>query len=99
MQITKDDLVNLSNLSRIIIAPGTEDKMLTDMQAILGYVSEINDVKGHIKEREVTAKESKHYNITREDVITHSPGSNTVAILNEAPETEDGYVKVAQVLK
>lgn len=99
MQITKEDLVNLSNLSRITIVPGTEDKMLADMQAILGYVSEINDVRGEIKEREITARESGHYNITREDVVTSSSGSNTVAILNEAPETEDGYVKVAQVLK
>lgn len=99
MQITKEDLVNLSNLSRITIVPGTEDKMLSDMQAILGYVSEINDVRGEIKEREITARESGHYNITREDVVTSSSGSNTVAILDEAPETEDGYVKVAQVLK
>ncbi len=99
MQITKDDLVNLSNLSRITIAPGTEEKMLADMQAILGYVSEINDVKGEIKEREITARESGHYNITREDVVTNDPGSNTQAILNETPGTEDGHVKVAQVFK
>jgi aspartyl/glutamyl-tRNA(Asn/Gln) amidotransferase C subunit len=99
MQITKDDLINLSNLSRITIGPGTEDKMLADMQAILGYISEINDVKGQIKEREITAKESGHYNITREDIVTHNPGSNTEGVLHEAPGTEDGYVKVAQVLK
>lgn len=99
MQITKDDLANLSNLSRITIVPGTEEKMLADMQAILGYVSEINNVKGEIKEREITAKESGHYNVTREDTITNTPGSNTKAILENAPGTEDGYVKVAQVLK
>lgn len=99
MQITKDDLANLSKLSRIIIVSGTEDKMLADMQAILGYVSEINDVKGEVKDRTITAKESGHYNIVREDSITSEPGSNTVAILGEAPETEDGYIKVAQVLK
>lgn len=99
MQITKDDLTNLSNLSRITIAAGTEDKMLADMQAILGYVSEINDVKGEVRDRAFTAKESGHYNIVREDVVTMETGSNTLALLNEAPGTEDGYVKVAQVLK
>ena len=43
MQITKEELAHLSHLARITIVPEAEDKMLGDMQAILGYVSEIND--------------------------------------------------------
>jgi Asp-tRNA(Asn)/Glu-tRNA(Gln) amidotransferase C subunit len=62
--------------------------------AILGYISEINEVSG-----DVVRTKGEHYNIVREDIITHETGSNTEAILNEAPNTEDGYVKVAQVLK
>ena len=99
MQFSKEDLANLSLLSRITIAKEQEDKMLADMQAILGYVSEINDVQGEVAGREVTAKTSGHYNIVRDDVITHATHSNTDAILEEAPGTEDDYVKVAQVLK
>lgn len=99
MQFSKEDLANLSLLSRISITKEQEDKMLTDMQAILGYVSEINDVQGEVSGREVTAKSSGHYNIVREDAVIHAAGANTEAILNEAPGTEDGYVKVAQVLK
>jgi aspartyl-tRNA(Asn)/glutamyl-tRNA(Gln) amidotransferase subunit C len=99
MQFSKEDLTNLSLLSRITIPKEAEDKMLADMQAILGYVSEINDVQGEVAGREFTAKMSGHYNIVREDVVTHTASSNTEVILREAPETEDGYVKVAQVLK
>ncbi len=99
MQFSKEDLANLSLLSRITVTKEQEDKMLADMQAILGYVSEINDVQGEVAGREVTAKLSGHYNIVREDTITHIPRSNTEAILKEAPGTEDDYVKVAQVLK
>lgn len=94
MEFTKDDLANLSLLSRISVTPEEEEKMLHDMQAILGYVSEINAVSG-----DVDRIKGVHYNIVREDIITHDPGSNTEAILREAPETEDGYVKVSQVLK
>lgn len=94
MEFTKEDLANLSTLARISIAPEEEEKMLHDMQAILGYVSEINSVSG-----EASRVKGNHYNIVREDVVTRESGSDTVAILREAPETEDGYVKVSQVLK
>lgn len=94
MSFTKEDLANLSLLARISVTPEEEEKMLHDMQAILGYVSEINEVSG-----DVERVKGNHYNIVREDVITHESGSNTEAVLAEAPETEDGYVKVSQVLK
>lgn len=94
MQFTLKDLDNLSALARITIKEEEKEKMLQDMQAILGYVSEINSVSG-----DVTKDKETHYNIMRDDVITREPGSETAAILAEAPDTEDGYVKVAQVLK
>lgn len=94
MSFTKEDLANLSLLARISVTREEEEKMLHDMQAILGYVSEINEVSGSVKR-----VKGSHYNIVREDVVTHGIGSNTEAVLAEAPETEDGYVKVAQVLK
>ena len=94
MSFTKEDLANLSSLARISVTPEEEEKMLHDMQAILGYVSEINEVSG-----DVERVKGNHYNIIREDVVTHESGSNTEAILKETPETEDGYVKVSQVLK
>jgi aspartyl-tRNA(Asn)/glutamyl-tRNA(Gln) amidotransferase subunit C len=94
MSFTKEDLANIASLSRISVTPDEEEKMLHDMQAILGYVSEINEVSG-----DVERTKGNHYNVVREDVVTHESGSNTEAVLHEAPATEDGYVKVAQVLK
>jgi aspartyl-tRNA(Asn)/glutamyl-tRNA(Gln) amidotransferase subunit C len=94
MSFTKEDLATIAALARISVTPEEEEKMLHDMQAILGYVSEINEVSGDVKRTK-----GSHYNIVREDVVTHTSGSNTEAILAEAPATEDGYVKVAQVLK
>lgn len=94
MNFTKDDLKNLSELARISIKEGEEEKMFKDISAILGYVSEINEAVTDLeKDKEI------HYNITKEDNITCEAGSKTEAILNNAPDTEDGYVKVAQVLK
>lgn len=94
MSFTREDLDNLSALARITVQEDEKDKMLADMQAILGYVSEINEVSGDVERVKGT-----HYNIVRDDVVTRESGSNTDSVLREAPATEDGYVKVAQVLK
>lgn len=94
MEFTKEDLANLSSLARISVNQEEEEKMLHDMQAILGYVSEINSVSG-----DIVRTKGNHYNIVREDAVTHEPGSGTETVLREAPETEDGYVKVSQVFK
>lgn len=92
MQFTEQDLDNLATLARITIAPNEKEKMLHDMQAILGYVSEINTISV-----EQTSKIPEMINVVRDDVITCAPGSKTDMILNNAPATENGYVKVTQV--
>jgi aspartyl-tRNA(Asn)/glutamyl-tRNA(Gln) amidotransferase subunit C len=94
MNFTLDDLDNLSRLSRIDITESEKEKMLSDMQAILGYVSEINEVEG-VR----TQGEESVFNIVREDIVTCEPGSKTEAILANAPASKDGYVEVIQVLK
>lgn len=94
MNFTEQDLDNLSLLARIDIKEGEKEKMLADMQAILGYISEINDVQG-----EVIRREESLFNVVREDIVTRETTSNTQAILDNAPATKDGYVEVMQVLK
>lgn len=94
MSFTEKDLDTLSTLSRIDIGKDEKQKMLLDMQAVLSYISEINEVTGNTeREKEAT------YNVVREDIITRETGTNVEAILSEAPATEDGYVKVEQVMK
>lgn len=94
MKFTEADLDNLSRLARIDIAKDEKQKMLTDMQAILGYVSEINEVEGESSHGDETI-----FNVVREDVVTRETGSNTAAIMANAPASHDGYVQVIQVLK
>jgi aspartyl-tRNA(Asn)/glutamyl-tRNA(Gln) amidotransferase subunit C len=94
MIFTEQELDNLSSLARIDITKEEKQKMLQDMQAILGYVSEINSIEG-------TDTKQQHlvHNVVREDIVTRNTGSNTEALMSEAPATKDGYVKVEQVLK
>lgn len=94
MLFTEAELDNLSKLARIDIAADEKAKMLQDMQAILGYISEINLQKGSLLEGEEDV-----FNVVREDIVTRETGSNTDAILANAPKVKDGYVEVEQVLK
>lgn len=94
MNFTEAELDNLSTLARITISVEEKPKMLKDMQAILGYISEINEVEGA-----ASSPDTAHINIVREDVVTNPSGEKTDALLEEAPKTKDGYVEVMQVLK
>lgn len=94
MQFTEQDLDNLSRLARIDIDSSEKQKMLHDMQAILGYVSEINQVEG-----ELVRGEESLFNVVREDTVTRETGEMTEVLLREAPKAKDGYVEVDQVLK
>lgn len=94
MSLTEQDLDNLSNLARITILPEEKQKMLIDLQSILGYVSEINSVEGTLNRGEEDV-----FNVVRDDVITNETGSNTDAILANAPKVKNGFVEVEQVLK
>jgi aspartyl/glutamyl-tRNA(Asn/Gln) amidotransferase C subunit len=91
MSFTELELDNLSKLARIDIAPDEKAQMLADMQAILGYISEINSIEG-----ELARGEEDVFNVVREDVVTRPTGSNTDAILANAPKVKDGYVEVEQ---
>lgn len=94
MIFTEEELDNLSTLARITITPEEKPKMLSDMQAILGHISEINEVEGSVARGEESVS-----NVVREDVVINITGEKTESILGEAPATEGDYVKVMQVLK
>lgn len=94
MSFTEQDLDNLSKLARITITDDEKPRMLQNIQAILGYVSEINSVDGALDRENENV-----FNVVREDIVTNAPGTNTQAILREAPDSLDSYVKVKQVLK
>ncbi len=92
--LSQKDLEHLGVLARIEIRESEKEKMLRDVQAILAYMSEIN---------EMTTSEGgvavSPYNITRDDEVTHTPGELNQSLLECVPQVHEGYVQVTQVLK
>ena len=91
----KDKVLNLAKLARIQIAEEEAEKLATEFDSILKYVGEVQSVQSVPgPEDEIALK-----NVMREDGEPHETGVFTEAILSQAPEREDGYLKVKKILQ
>lgn len=97
MQISDKDIERLGDLARIKLSEDEKKGLKTDIESILGYVSEIQKVSSDL-ERDTLDKENELINVMREDSVAHEAGLYTKKILDESPETEDGYIKVKKIL-
>lgn len=92
--IDKETVKKLAKLVRIEIDEGEQESLVTDLESILGYVSELSDVP--LPSEEVVL--DKNINSFREDSDPHLTGFYTDKILAQAPRTENGYILVKQVI-
>ncbi len=92
--ITKEDIKNLADLARIEVTESDAESLTGEIDAILGYVSKINEISV-----DGTGEIPVIRNIMREDVVTHKSGEYTEAILNNAPSREGSYLKVKKILE
>lgn len=92
--MTIDDVNKLALLARIDMSDVEKQEFLANMESILGYVDQIKKATIDGVEREVGSVR----NVVREDVVENESGSFTEKILAQAPGTEDGFLKVKQIL-
>ena len=88
------DIEKLAELSRIAIAPEEKEGLRADLDAILGYVKDVQNVAsdvGHTPDMSLR-------NVMREDIVTTESGQYTEKILENAPSREGQYVKVKKIL-
>ena len=95
IMLTKQDIEHLGVLARINISPDEQEGLAKDLDSVLGYVSEVSEVT---TEEDVVPRVGDIKNVMREDTDVFPGGGFTDAILANAPETQDGYVKVKQIL-
>ncbi|MDO8493445.1 MAG: Asp-tRNA(Asn)/Glu-tRNA(Gln) amidotransferase subunit GatC [bacterium] len=92
--IDRETVEKLAKLTRVEISEEEKDSMVADLEAILGYVSELSSSDTS----SVVDTLDTHRNIFREDEGAEEPGIHTAKILADAPRTEDGYILVKQVI-
>ncbi len=86
------DVENLAELARLELSNAEKEKILIDIDSILKYVRQIEEVK--IGE---TKSDYKVYNVWREDVTEPREFSRDL-ILEQFPDKQDGFLKVKKIL-
>lgn len=94
-KVTLDEIKKLASLSRIKLSDEEAESLRHELENILGYVDQLSqaDTSGLETTSQVTgltnqmrSDEIKEYGVDRED------------LLRNAPDSQDGYIKVKKVL-
>jgi aspartyl-tRNA(Asn)/glutamyl-tRNA(Gln) amidotransferase subunit C len=90
MSVTKDDVRKVARLSRIAVDEAHLDELAGELNTILGWIDQLNEVDIEGVEPMTSVVETKLP--MREDVVTD--GNIPDQILANAPRTEDGFFVV-----
>jgi len=94
--ISKKDIRALSELARINIKKEEEQRLTRDIESILDFVSQIQEVKTNVKVG--VDDQGVIKNTMREDSEPHRSGQYTEDILDEAPHKKVGYFQVKKII-
>jgi aspartyl-tRNA(Asn)/glutamyl-tRNA(Gln) amidotransferase subunit C len=94
-KITKKQIEDLAKLARIGISESEKTSLSSDMNAILEYVKQLEEVD--TSDFEPTSQVTGLANITREDGIIKNELTRDELLCN-TPDTEDWFIKVKTVL-
>ena len=92
----KVDVKALAQLARINVSDDELAALEREVPEILSFVDQIQEVAAELPKEPIAPA---HRNIFREDANPHESGEYTDALLANAPDTKNGYVKVKQVIK
>jgi len=90
MSVTKDDVRKVARLSRIAVPEDRLDELAGELNGILGWIDQLNEVDVSGVEPMTSVVETKLP--MREDVVTD--GNIPDQVLANAPRTEDGFFVV-----
>ena len=93
--ISIDEVKKLALLSRISISDEEAKKLAKELSSVLDYVEQLNkiDTQGVQETSQVTGLENV---VRRDKEIDYK--TTREALLSNAPDQEDGYIKVRRVL-
>ena len=91
---TREDVEKLTALSRIEVSSEEMDKFVTELDAILAYVGQLDELS---VTREVDT-EPLVRNVMRDDSTPHEEGLYTKKLVEAFPKKEDDYLSVKKII-
>ena len=88
-----DDIKKLAGMARVDMTDEELAPMASEFDPILAYVGQVQEV--------VLSDTKVSYileNVMREDIVTNPAGTYTDAIIEQMPDSQDGFLKVKQIL-
>ena len=98
--VSVDDLKRVAELAHLELAPEETPRMLGDLNAILEYVDELNqlDTRGVSPMAQVSElRNAAGASVLRPDAV--EPSLNRAAVLSQAPESDQVFFKVPKVIE
>ena len=87
------DIQKLATLSRMKVSPEEAEALRGEIDSILGYVADINEVSlVDIPDEEI------RINVFREDNEANISGEYTEKLLSLSPDRDRNYIKVKKIL-
>jgi len=93
--ISREEVAKLANLSLMAVDENELETLASEIDAILGYVSEVTklvDSDTQEQERPILR------NVMRDDVVTNEPRQYTKRMLDEMPDKDGDYLRVKKIL-
>ncbi len=94
-KLSRDDVLKLARLSRLHLTDEEVEQFAEEINAILGYVEQLQQVE--LDGVEPTYQVTGLKNVMRPDEIVEY-GVTPEALLKNAPATENGHIKVKRML-
>lgn len=94
----KDDVKHLATLARLKLTDEELERFAKEFGDILGYIDKLKEVNIDLDDVSGRIESAGVRNVMRSDDDVQETGMYTDDILKEAPDTEDGYVKVKKIL-
>ena len=95
MSLTPDEVLHIARLARVALTPADVDRFTAQLSGILDHFAALSAV--NTEDVEPTAHPLPLSNVMRADVV--APSLTQDEALANAPEQEDGFVRVRAVLE
>ena len=102
-KVTVEDVERVAELAHLELAPEETGHMLRDLNAILDYVAELNelDTSGVAPLAQVSELAGNQENLSAAELRADEaePSLNRAVVMAQAPETDGAFFKVPKVIE